>query len=186
MGTMATQSPFSFLEGFLQNLPLPNLQPPAWAVDETQRRIVLLLNHILSQEKEATSRLVRQKNRVVLMQWRTFSLKLTATPAGLLDIAPAQATADLVLTMTDESPLSFIQGTLRGDKPAVRIEGDVQLAAEVSWLVDHVRWDIEEDVARVMGDAPAHALGDAVRAMVSALRQFLGKSKTTGADKAPT
>jgi ubiquinone biosynthesis protein UbiJ len=45
----------------------------------------------------------------------------------------------------------------------VRIEGDVQLAAEVNWLVDHVRWDMEEDLSRLMGDAPAHAW-DAARA----------------------
>src|SRR5450830_1897100 len=108
---MATQSPFLWLEGLLQNLPpLPNLQPPEWAVDEAQRRIVLLLNHILMQENEATSRLARQKGRVVLMQWRSFSVRLIATPAGLLDRAPAQAKPDLVLAVSEESPLTLAQG----------------------------------------------------------------------------
>jgi ubiquinone biosynthesis protein UbiJ len=46
----------------------------------------------------------------------------------------------------------------------------VQLAAEVNWLTQHVRWDIEEDVARIVGDAPAHMLGKAARAAVSALK----------------
>ena len=172
---MATQSPFLFLEGFLQNLPLPNLQAPVWAVDEVQRRIVLLLNHILLQEKEATERLARQKGRVVHMQWRAFSLELIATPAGLLDRAPSGAQPDLVLAVTQESPLALAQAVLSGGKPAVRIEGDVQLAAEVNWLVDHVRWDLEEDLAKVMGDAPAHALGQAARGMAQALRQFVGR-----------
>ena len=54
-------------------------------VDEVQRRIVLLLNHILMQEPEAMARLVRQKGSVVQMQWRAFAIKLVATPAGLLD-----------------------------------------------------------------------------------------------------
>lgn len=179
---MATQSPFPFLEGLLQNLPLPNLQPPVWAVDEAQRRIVLLLNHILIQEKEATSRLARQTGRVVHLHWRSFAIKLIATPAGLLDRAPPEASADLVLAVTEESPLALAQAALRGDKPAVRIEGDVQLAAEVNWLVDHVRWDVEEDLSRVMGDAPAYALGQAARVMAQALRQFLATIST----KAPT
>lgn len=39
------------------------------------------------------------------------------------------------------------------DKPAVSIEGDVQLAAEVAWLVDNLRWDVEEDLSRLIGDA---------------------------------
>jgi len=179
---MATQSPFSLLEGFLQNLPLPNIQPPVWAVDEAQRRIVLLLNHILMQESEATSRLVRQKGRVVLMQWRSISIKLLATPAGLLDLAPGDATPDLVLSVAEESPLILAQAALRGDKPAVRIEGDVQLAAEVNWLVAHVRWDMEEDLSRVIGDAPAHTLAQAAKSMAEALRQFMGAA--TGSSKA--
>ena len=54
----------------------------------------------------------------------------------------------------------------------MRIEGDVQLAAEVNWLVDNVRWDLEEDLSRLMGDAPAHALAQAGRGMAQALRQF--------------
>ena len=184
---MATQSPFSLLESLLQNLPpLPNLQPPEWAVDELQRRLVLLLNHILMQESEATSRLARQKGRVVLMQWRAFALKLTATPAGLLDRATAQAKPDLVLAVSEESPFTLVQAMLRGDKPPVRIEGDVQLAAELNWLVDHVRWDMEEDLARVMGDAPAHTLAQTARSMTASLRQFLGRAGTPGQAKAPT
>ena len=183
---MATQSPYSLLEGFLQNLPFPSFQPPVWAVDEVQRRIVLLLNHILLREKEASSRLVTQKGRVVLMQWRSFDIKLIATPAGLLDRAPAEAKPDLVLALTEESPFALAQVALRGDKPVVRIEGDVQLAAEVNWLVDHVRWDIEEDLSRVIGDAPAHALGQAARGMAQALRQFLGTSAATGPAKVQT
>lgn len=183
---MATQSPFPLLEGFLQNLPLPTFAPPAWVIDEAQRRIVLLLNHILLQETEATSRLSRQKGRVVLMQWRSFAIKLIATPAGLLDRASAEAKPDLILAVTEESPMALAQAALRGDKPTVRIEGDVQLAAEVNWLVDHVRWDMEEDLSKVMGDAPAHAAGQAARSMAQALRQFLGTSATPGPTKAQT
>ncbi len=173
---MATQSPFSFLEGFLQKLPLPKLQPPAWAVNEAQRRIVLLLNHVLMQENEATARLARQKGQVMLVQWRSFTFKLQATPAGLLDLAPTEAPSDLVLTVTDESPLALAQAALRGNKPAVRIEGDVQLAAEVNWLTEHVRWDMEEDLARIMGDVPAHTLSQMAQSMVGGLRQFVAKA----------
>jgi ubiquinone biosynthesis protein UbiJ len=120
------------------------------------------------------------------MQWRLFAMKLIATPAGLLDRAPNEARPDLVLALTEESPSALVQVVMRGDRPAVRIEGDVQLAAEVNWLVDHVRWDIEEDLSRVLGDAPAHGLSQAVRVMVSALRQFIGATVATDSTKAPT
>lgn len=173
------------LEGFLRNLPSPSWQPPVWAVQEAQRRIVLLLNHVLLQEQEASRRLARQNGRIALIQWRSLRLKLMATPAGLLDLAPSEAPSDLTLVLTEASPLALAQLALRGDKPAVRIVGDVQLAAEVNWLVDHVRWELEEDLARVFGDAPAHALGQAARAMVQVLRQFLERSAGAATHKTP-
>jgi ubiquinone biosynthesis protein UbiJ len=176
---MATQSPISLLEDIFQKLNT-NFQPPAWVVDDAQRRIVLLLNHVLMQESEATSRLARQKGRVVLFQWRTFTLKLMATPAGLLDRAGPQQPPDLTLALTQESPVAIMENLLRGDKPTVRIEGDVQLAAEINWLADHVRWDLEEDLSRIVGDAPAHALGQAARRMLDALRQFMRTRQPVG------
>ncbi len=44
--------------------------------------------------------------------------------------------------------------------PALRIQGDVQLAADINWLVDNVQWDVEEDMSRIIGDVPAHTLAD--------------------------
>jgi ubiquinone biosynthesis protein UbiJ len=185
---MATpSSPFSFLDGLFDRIG-SRLQPPPWAVHEIQHRAVLFLNHVLQQEPEAQQRLARQKGRVVQFQWRFVTMPLVATPAGLLDLAPEGAVPELTLEVTDTSPLDLARVTLRGDKPAVRIVGDVQLAAEVNWLVDHVRWDVEDDLARLIGDVPAHTLANGARRVASALRQFaagnLGKAGGTGSGSA--
>jgi ubiquinone biosynthesis protein UbiJ len=169
---MATQSPFPFLDTLFERLSA-GLQPPAWMIEEVQRRLVLLFNHVLMQEPEAQARLARQAHRVLEARWRVFVMRLVATPAGLLDLAPAAAQPDLMLTLTQESPWGLAQAALRGDNPPVRIEGDVQFANEINWLVEHVRWDLEEDLSRLVGDAPAHAMGNAARRMVQALRQFV-------------
>lgn len=169
---MATQSPFSLLEGFFQSFQLP-VTPPDWVVEESHRRIVLVLNHVLMQEPQAMERLARQKNRVVLVQWQQWSFRVAVTPAGLLDVASPQAAPDLTLLVTDSSPMAIAQAVMQGNKPNVRIEGDVQLAAEVNWLIDHVRWDIEEDLSRVIGDAPAHGLVQAARSMAQTLQHFV-------------
>ncbi|WP_374669765.1 hypothetical protein [Ramlibacter sp.] len=181
---MASSLPPPFLEDLLQRVGQA-LQPPPWLVDEMQRRLVLLLNHVLQQEPQAQARLQRQSGRVLEARWRAFTLRLQATPAGLLDLAPAGPAPDLNVTVTDESPWTLAQAALRGDKPAVRIEGDVQLAAEVQWLVDHVRWDIEEDLARIVGDAPAHAMGRMARGMAEAMRRFVGAAASVGMPPAP-
>ena len=178
---MATQSPFPFLDGLFRQLS-NGLKPPEWLVEEVQRRLVLMLNHVLMQEPEAQARLVRQTGRVVEARWRNFTMRLVATPAGLLDLASPSAAADLTLTLTEESPWQLAQAAVRGDKPPVRIAGDVQFAAEINWLVDHVRWDMEEDLSRLIGDAPAHAIGQGLRRMAEALRKFVAASPGTAPD----
>ena len=88
---------------------------------------------------------------------------------------------DLRLTVTETSPLDVLSALARGDKPRVRIEGDVQLAAEVNWLIDNVRWDAEEDLARLIGDAPAHTLAVLGRQALAAMRSFVASKAPAAA-----
>ncbi|MEN9623690.1 MAG: hypothetical protein RJB17_485 [Pseudomonadota bacterium] len=151
-----------------------NFQPPAWVVDESVNRLVLFLNHVLMSEPEAMARLARQKGQRIELVWDRIQLLLTPTPAGLLERGRFDG-FDLRLSVTEESPVSLASALARGDKPKVRIEGDVQLAAEVNWLIDHVRWDAEEDLARLVGDAAAHSLAQAARKAMQALRGFVAQ-----------
>jgi ubiquinone biosynthesis protein UbiJ len=156
-----------------------NFQPPAWVLDEGVNRLVLFLNHVLMSEPEAMARLARQKGQRIELVWDRMQLQLSPTPAGLLERGHFEG-FDLRLTVTEESPVSIVSALARGDKPKVRIEGDVQLAAEVNWLIDHVRWDAEEDLARLIGDAPAHTLAQAARQAMMALRSFVAQRPGTG------
>ncbi|SFU63537.1 ubiquinone biosynthesis protein UbiJ [Polaromonas sp. YR568] len=166
-----TTSPFAFLESIATRF-----QPPAWVVDEGQQRLVLFLNHVLMQEKQAQDRLLRQKGRVVNLQWGLFSIALVVTPAGLVDRASPSAKPDLSLAVATESPLVALQSVLAGKPPPVKIEGDVQLAAELGWLAENLRWDAEEDLSRLIGDAPAHAVADVGRKLFEGLKQFLART----------
>ncbi len=182
---MATQSPFSWLadaaDALRAKLPTDFSQsftPPAWAVAEVQQRVVLLLNHVLMQEPAARDRLQRQKGRQVRVCWRDQVFQCSFTPAGLVEFITPDASdkaADLVLRVNEPSPFELAKTVLQGEKPAIRIEGDVQLAAEVNWLIDHVRWDPEEDLSRLIGDAPAHTLVQSAKHVVDALRGFVQK-----------
>lgn len=169
---MATQSPFPFLDDAIQKV-ASQLQPPEWAVQEAQRRIVLMLNHVLQQEPQATQRLLALQGKVLMFYWRQFHFKLSVTPAGLLDLADPSATADLTLSVLEESPIALVQSALDGIRPSVRIEGDVELASTLNWVISNVRWDLEEDLSRLIGDAPAHALARAVRRMKEGVQRFI-------------
>jgi ubiquinone biosynthesis protein UbiJ len=46
------------------------------------------------------------------------------------------------------------------------ISGASALAEELRFLARHLRWDAEEELARVVGDLAAHRIADAMRALV--------------------
>jgi len=176
---MATSSPFSLLAPFLREW-----RPPAWLLDEGLNRGVLLINHVLASEPEAMARLARQKGQRIVCVWPQGRLALSPTPAGLLERIETDA-FDLQLTLTDPTALDVLAALARGDKPRVHIQGDVQLAAEINWLIDNVRWDIEEDLARLLGDAPAHLLADVGRQAWHALRSFVARRAPASSGAAP-
>jgi ubiquinone biosynthesis protein UbiJ len=155
------------------SFPLP--KPPDWLMHELQQRIVLLLNHVLQQEPIAVERLLRQKGRIALIECAPIAIKLIVTPAGLLDQATPEAEPDLSLRVLDTNPFTLAQTLMRGDKPRMEISGDVMLAAEVNWLVDHVRWDVEEDLSRIVGDVAAHTMMQAARGLADALKGFVAQ-----------
>ena len=175
---MATQSPFSFVSDALKQF-ATHTQPPQWVLDEVFHRLVLFINHVIESEPEAQSRLARQKGRIIQLQWNDKVIQLAPTPAGLMERVHVQK-FDLKLTLTDASPLDMASAVFKGDKPQVHVEGDVQLAAEVNWLIDHVRWDVEEDLSTLLGDAAAHTLLECSRQGVQAVRQFVKNMKNSG------
>ncbi|MEN9904442.1 MAG: hypothetical protein RLZZ555_1007 [Pseudomonadota bacterium] len=166
--------PFSFppldlLQQFAGRLPAP----PAWLQAELHNRLVLLLNHVLQQEPQAMDRLRRQQGKRLRLNWGSIQLELEPTAAGLLALGQQSDSPDLQLRVAEASPLALAQTLLAGGKPPVEIQGDVQLAAEIGWLVDNLRWDLEEDLSRLFGDVQAHRIASAARMLVQALRGFL-------------
>ncbi len=147
-----------------------NFQPPSFLVEGAQDRLLLLLNHVLMQEPAAIARLQRQQHRTVQIVWRDLSLSCRITPAGLLERVSVQTDPDLSLHISQSSPMALLQTLTQGDKPAMQVQGDVMLAADVNWLVDHVRWDLEEDLSRLLGDAFAHQCVAMGRKIFNAVR----------------
>ena len=81
------------------------------------------------------------------------------TPAGLLAVSEASNTSSLILEISAKalSELAGSAGTLREQAfKAVKITGDADLAQLLGRLVGQVRWEYEEDLARLVGDAPAN------------------------------
>jgi ubiquinone biosynthesis protein UbiJ len=148
--------------------------------------VILLLNHILLKEPQALERIKRQKGRTIEVRWQHLTCRVQCTPAGLLEwwqVLPLQAQStpvkalDLSIELMETSLLSLIEMLAASKKPPLHIQGDVQLAAEVNWLVDHVRWDLEDDLAKLVGDANAHQLGKLARYLKESMVKFVGRAQ---------
>ncbi len=155
-------------------------------------RAVLLANHVLASEPAATDRLRPHAGRHIRLDlngWPAWLptlpvLAFDVTPAGLLEWrgdAEAPPAADLHIQIDASNPaLSVLQG-LGGTRPRIDITGDAQFASDVSWLIDNLRWDLEDDLARIAGQSAAHQMARVGRAIAAALRAVAGRLSAVAA-----
>lgn len=147
-------------------------------------RLVLVINHVLGAEPAATQRLRAHDQRVIELQMQGWPSLLPApptlafriTPAGMLEWcggAAAPVAADLSVRIDAANPLLLMARAMSGDKPAVAIDGDAQLAADVNWLLQNLRWDVAADLERLFGPAVAYPLHRLGSALAQALRGAL-------------
>ncbi|MCA0175998.1 MAG: hypothetical protein LCH73_06875 [Proteobacteria bacterium] len=140
------------------------VKPAADAVFRAaQARGVLWANHVLKSAPAATQRLVPHAGRVLRVElegaWnQPGPTVLAITPAGLLEQVDDAHAADLTLHVDASAPLDQAQRLARGEQPRVAIEGDAALAADVSWIIANVRWDVAADLERVFGPTAADVL----------------------------
>ena len=151
-------------------------------------RATLWMNHVLASEPVATQRLVPHAGRSIRLHfvgWPTVlpALPPTAfrvTPAGLLewcgDDAAAAADADpaaLTVNVDASNPAFAFAQALTGERPKVDVSGDAAFAADLNWLADNLRWDYEDDLARVVGPVPARELARLASGAARGLRELV-------------
>jgi ubiquinone biosynthesis accessory factor UbiJ len=136
------------------------------------------INHVLSSEPWATAELARHASKTILLKLPVGELRFEIKPAGLLAVSEVSDTSSLILEISAKalSELVGSAGTLREQAfKAVKITGDADLAQLLGRLVGQVRWEYEEDLARLVGDAPANF---AVRQG----KKFVSVSKSAASD----
>jgi ubiquinone biosynthesis protein UbiJ len=62
------------------------------------------------------------------------------------------------MVLDASQPLPFFLSAVQGRRPRIDVSGDATLASDVSWLFDHLRWDIEDDLAPWLGPVVAREL----------------------------
>lgn len=186
--------------------------PFPWLAPLVLPRLTLLLNHVVASEPVASRKLQAHAGRTIDLIWTSSfapslprflqptngslnllppSVRFAVTPAGLFELVESgpelSAGGDgLTLTIELSDPLTMARQLLTGQRPDVRIEGDAALAEVASWLMNHLRWDIEEDVARLLGNTPAEWLRRAGGNVKQALQRWRPEQHRPGGHVPPS
>ena len=75
--------------------------------------------------------------------------------------------------MVADNPALLAARLLMGELPPVEVAGDAQLATDVNWLMQNLRWDLAADLERVFPPPVAAGLHRAGTALVQGLRAAL-------------
>ena len=130
------------------------------------------INHVLAGETWASAELAKHAGKAIALEMPFGRFAVQITNSGLLEAvrhadrteisdgeaAPPIRTA-LVLTISSQalSTLLTSSGPIRENAfKSVTIAGDADLAQLLGRLAGQLRWEYEEDLSKLIGDAPAH------------------------------
>lgn len=161
------------------------------------QRLTLVINHVLASEPVAADHLRAHAGRIILLQFNDWPVMLPALPGMAFRVTPAAlvewcgsepvADADLRVTIDASNPAQALLHALGGKRPRIEVAGDAAFAGDVNWLFDNLRWDLQDDLARIVGPALARELSrlgamlaDALRAALDGLTGLAGRARGAG------
>ena len=148
-------------------LPIPSFLAPA-AVSARA------LNALLKREEWARERLGRHAGKTVKLVAGRASVGFTLQSEGYVEVANVSIVPDVTLTIPS-GKLGELPGALRDNDPnaitaLMHVQGDAGLAQVVSGLARDLRWDVEDDLAAVVGDMAAVRVLNGVKSVAAGAR----------------
>jgi ubiquinone biosynthesis protein UbiJ len=122
-----------------------------------ERLIVPALNHLIQKENWAKERLQPFSGAQLQISAGSIHIQLSINGQGLFALGGDEKTAYVVLTLPSDVPskLLFDRDALFA---SVKLSGSADLAESLAFVFRNLSWDIEEDLASVLGDIPARRL----------------------------
>jgi ubiquinone biosynthesis protein UbiJ len=123
------------------------------------------VNHLLARESWARERLAPYAGKTARLSCPPVTLMLMVQPDGYLAAIEEREAQqfDVTVSVPADALPAFLQGGQAAVMKHVKIEGDAEFATVIARLAEHLRWEPEEDLARLVGDAPASRLAALAR-----------------------
>lgn len=135
------------------------------------KSVAAAVNHLLARESWARERLIPYAGKTARLEFPPVALLLLVQPDGYFAALEAheapRVDVSIALGGAQRSPLdalaAFVQGGQAAVMKHVKLEGDAEFATQLAKLAEHLRWEPEEDLARIVGDAAAYRIATLVR-----------------------
>ncbi|ATE62147.1 ubiquinone biosynthesis accessory factor UbiJ [Thauera sinica] len=134
-------------------------------------------NHLLAQAAWARKRLEPHAGRTARLELPPLgTIDFSVSGDGHLARWTAGAAPDVLLQLpVGRLPLALAEG-MEAVMRQVRIEGNAEFADALGFVFRHLRWDLEEDLSRVVGDIAAHRLVETGRQLSEQGRRTLANA----------
>ena len=140
---------------------------------------VALLNHLLAREAWARDELAPFAGKRARIEAAPFTLLLGIAPAGRFEVGSGAADVTIRVDPAQAPALLFDpQAMLRN----VRLSGDAEFARALSDVLQNLRPEPEEDLARFVGDAAAVRIVGFLRTIAAQAREGGARLAATTAD----
>jgi ubiquinone biosynthesis accessory factor UbiJ len=125
------------------------------------------VNHLLARETWARERLTPYAGKTARLVCTPVTLILLVQPDGYLSaVDESQAHSfDVTVSVPADAVPAFVQGGQAAVMKHVKIEGDAEFATVIAKLAEHLRWEPEEDLAKLIGDGPAWRVASVARSV---------------------
>lgn len=137
--------------------------------------LVFGLNHLVSGELWAQERLRQHAGATLQLSAGIMQIRLGIDGEGFFHPAESTSAPDVTLTLPPEVLPTLLLGT---DKlfSSVKLEGAADIAETLAFVFRNLRWDVEADLAALIGDIAARRLTLAGRSLAGALGGSLRKA----------
>lgn len=120
--------------------------------------LIAALNHLLASANWARHRLQPFTAKTACFVVPPLQIVLAINPEAYFTHADDPAVVpDVVIRLPADTPFLMLQGIERV-MSAAHVEGNAEFATELSFVLHHLRWDAEQDLARLLGDIPARRI----------------------------
>lgn len=116
--------------------------------------VLKAINHLIEQERWAHELLLPREGQSISIALPIGDFQI-AIQEGIFVNEGNTNLSSVILVITQEAIWTFLKEGKSGAMKFVKISGDIDFAADLNRLAVDLKWEVEEDLSKLVGDAPA-------------------------------